>query len=45
MEKLVREELERWDLEIFFLFSGRGVFFSSGSSVWGVRVRFRLGFG
>lgn len=45
MEKLVREELERWDSETSFSPSGRGASPSSGSSARGVRARSRPGSG
>ncbi|KAK3090686.1 hypothetical protein FSP39_013743 [Pinctada imbricata] len=45
MEKLVREELERWDSETSFSPSGRGASPSSGSSARGVRSRSRPGSG
>ncbi|OWF42403.1 polycystic kidney disease 2-like 1 protein isoform X1 [Mizuhopecten yessoensis] len=41
MEKLVREELERWDSETSFSPSGRGASPGSGNSSRGVRARSR----
>lgn len=45
MERLVREELERWDSETSFSPSGRGASPSSGTSARGVRSRSRPGSG
>lgn len=45
MERLVREELERWDSETSFSPSGRGASPSSGNSARGVRSRSRPGSG
>jgi polycystin 2 len=45
MERLVREELERWDSETSFSPSGRGASPSSGNSARGARSRSRPGSG